>query len=265
MRARKAKRQTETPEDRFQDKLMEECRINPGMMVKVERMPQGSMKYYRVRYIPASLLEVGQLELCLRSLWGEGPCLLRFVDETREPLEEYGSMWIDLGDYDDIDDRLEEAEAEVMMALIEAQNENQLDKTIAACQALANLMSTRRGAFSKLTPATQDALKRSIKIPRSDDINVIRESMRLMSEAQNQEHQRTMKQRADAVKQLLDALPVEVQAALQAQGIECQTQTEQVSQGSSLPLGDCPPPFAGLSLERLQGLGEPQDRGEDDQ
>ena len=78
-----------------------------------------------------------------------------------------------------------------------------------------------------------------------------------------------MKQRADAAKQLLDTMPPEVQAALQAQGIECQTQTEPVSQGRQFPLGDCSPPIVGL--ERLnthgifQGLGKPQDRGEDDQ
>lgn len=271
MRARKAKKRPETPEHRFRRKLMEECRIVPGMMVKAERMPQGSMEYYRVRYIPASVLEVSELDFCLQSLWGEGSCLLRFVDEARQPMDEYGSMWIHLGDYDDLDDRLEEAQVEVIMALSEAQNENQPDKTIAASQGWANLMPTGRSAFSKLTPATLDALRRYIESVCSNDSNAIHETIRMMSEMREQEYQRTMKQQTDAVKQFLDTMPVEVQAALQAQGTQCQTQTEPVSQGSRFPLGDCSPPIAGPSLERLntrgilQGLGKPQDRGADDQ
>lgn len=270
MRARKAKKRPETPENRFQDKLMEECRINPGMMVKAERMPQGSMSGYRLIYIHASQLDPRHLETCLRTLCGSGSCLLRFVDETRQPLDEYGSLWIHFGGYDDVDDKLEEAQAEAMMALLEPPNENQLDKTIALCQAFANL-PTQRGAFSKLTPAIQDALKRSIEIPRADGNKVIHETKRMISEMREQEYQRIMKQRADAVKQLLDTMPVELQAALQAQGVECQAQTEPVSQGNMFPLGDCSQPIVGPSLERLntrgilQGLGKPQDRGEDDQ
>ncbi len=115
MRARKAKKRPETPEDRFQDKLMEECRKNPGMMVKAERMPQGSMSGYRLIYIHASQLDPRQLDTCLRTLCGSGSCLLRFVDETRQPLDEYGSLWVHLGGYDDVDDKLEEARDAAIM------------------------------------------------------------------------------------------------------------------------------------------------------
>jgi len=254
MRARKAKKQPEIPADRFWRKLSAEHGKRHGMVVKAERMPQGSMEYYRVRYIPASQLEIGQLELYLRSLWGEGSCFLRFVDEKRQPLDQYGGIWVHLGYYDDLDDRLEEAQAEVTIALLEAQNEqneNQLEKTIATCQALVNLTPTRGNAFNKLAPAMQDALRRSMQRERPDSIEAMHETMKLISEVREQEHQRIMKQQADAAKQFLDSMPPEVQAALQAQGLECQTPEEPA--GRQFTPENCSQPIVGLQRLKIRG------------
>ena len=97
MRSKKRRKQSETPELRFRRKLIEEYGKMPGMMVKAERMGQGSMERYQVKYVHASQLDARDLEICLQAYWGSGTCLLRFVDETHQPWDEYGSMWMDLG------------------------------------------------------------------------------------------------------------------------------------------------------------------------
>jgi len=277
MCARKAKKRLEPPETIFRRKLTVENRKTPGMMVKAERMAQGSMADYCVKYVHASQLDPRHLDTCLRTLFGSGSCLLRFVDETRQPLDEYGTLWIHFGGYDDLDDRLEEAQAEVIMALLEAQmeeKENQLDKTMAFIQTCVNLRSTQRSAFSRLAPATVNALKRSMQNARPDNSKVLHETMRQMSEMRDKEQQRILKQRADVAQQLQTALaPImaEMQAALQAQEVECETQSDPISQEPPFPPGDCSPPIVRLPLQRLNingilhGLGKIQGKEEDDQ
>lgn len=117
MRERKRRKRSETPETIFRNKLIQEHGQNPGMMVKAERMAQGRMADYGVRYVHASQLDPGQLERNLKALWGGGSCLLRFVDSTRQPLDDFGALWIHLMDYDDLDDRLDEARSAANVVL----------------------------------------------------------------------------------------------------------------------------------------------------
>lgn len=102
-----------------------------------------------------------------------------------------------------------------------------------------------------------DALRRSMQNTRPDSIESIHETMKLISEVREQEHQRVTKQKADAVKQFLDSMPPEVQAALKAQGLGCQTPEEPA--GHQFPRGDCSPPIVGPSLQRLKTHGNRED------
>ena len=272
MRSKKRRKRPETPELCFRRKLMEEYRKTPGMTVKAERMAQGGMWRYRVEYVHASHLDPRQLEMQLRALWGDGSCLLRFVDETRQPLDEFGGVWIDLGDYDDLDDRLEEAQFAANMATLKMVAEMKKKSSDTEMAVLAKLVSlTGNIRRSRPDPALLDAFKRSMNTPRSDGGEVTLETARMIGEMRNQEYQLIMKQRADAAEQLQTALAAAIteMQTLQAQELECETQTELVGQGRRFPLEDCSPPIVGLSRMKtkgiLQGLDKFQDRGEDDQ
>ncbi len=229
MRTRKEKKRSETPEAIFRRKLRAEYRKAPGVMVKVEHIPQGSMADYQIKYIHASQLDPRYLDMCLLELYGSGSCLLRFVDETRQPLDDYGTLWVHLGNYDDLDDRLEEAHAEVIITFLNAQAD----------------LRQRGSTFRNLTPAMQDALERSIE---RDDGKVMLETMKKIGEMQNQERKRIMEQRADTAKKLqtaLDSMMAEIQETLQAQKSECETQAEPASQGRQFPPADYSPPTVG--------------------
>lgn len=276
MRVKKRQKLPESPEIIFRNKLNQEHRENPGMMIKMERMAQGRMTDYRLRYVHASLLDPRQLEICLKELWGGGSCLLRFVDETRQPLDEFGALWIHLMGYDDLDDRLEGAQFAANMAILAMtaeMNQKSMDSGMANLTILAGLAEKNRR--NKSNSRMIDALKRSIESAPPDDGKVMHETMKLISEMRNQQHQQILKQRADVAQQLQTALaPImaEMQAALQAQELECQMPAEPVSQEHQLfPPGDCSRPIVGLPLQRLktheilQGLGKSQDKKEDDQ
>ena len=160
------------------------------------------------------------------------------------------------------------ATVKIKMDMEQSKRDTEMDSLTVLAGLAGNIRRNR------INPGMFDALKRSIESARPDDSKVMYGAMKLISEAQNQEHQRTMEQQADAAQQLQTALaPIvaEMQATLQAQELECETAAEPVSQERQFPPEDCSRPIVGLKLQRLetrdilQGLGKPQNGKEDDQ
>ena len=275
MRSRKGRKRSETPELRFRRKLTEEYMKAPGMMVKVERMPQGSMAHYRVQYVHASQLDPRDLEIQMQEYLGSGTCLLRFVDETRQPLDEHGSMWIFLGHHDDLEDRLEKAQFATNITVLKSmavakQKSRDADMEYAAILPALIGKIRRNRSDARLV----DVLKRSMNAPRRDNSEAVSQAVKATNEMREQENQRIVQQRAETAKQLptlLDPIVTKMQEALQGQEVECEIQVEPVEQGHQFRQEDGLSLVAGLSLQRLKAdcvvrsLRKPQEQEEDDQ
>ena len=129
----------DTPEKLFRMKLWEEHRKAPGMTVKVERMPQGSMKNYAVHYVSAcNIIDVRNMESYIQGWLGDGEYLLRFVDDKRRPRDEFGSLWIRVAF--ELMDEFEAQKAEAEVELVKAYLEFQKLQIKAAPRAVAELM-----------------------------------------------------------------------------------------------------------------------------
>jgi len=131
-RRRKQHRQPDTPEERFRIKLLEECRKRPGMTLKIEKMPQGSMRNHKVRYIPAGSIDFRYLEEQIAGLLGNGSFFVRFVDEGGQPLKEYGYMWLHLAHAhaeftgETVETDMQKAQIQMMQAYREWCHQNRL-------------------------------------------------------------------------------------------------------------------------------------------
>ena len=66
------------------------------MTVRIERMPQGKMRNYVVKYVSACNLSFPDMDRYIYTWMGNGEFFLTFVDDSGKPLNEFGSMWVRL-------------------------------------------------------------------------------------------------------------------------------------------------------------------------
>ena len=113
--------QDDSEDHRFRKKMWEESHNSPGMMVRIERLPNGAMSHHMVEYCPAGHLDLASLELHLRDCFGVGDYVLYFVDERGHRAKEFGSLWLSVGDLygDEPDTAMEEVESRFTRAFEE--------------------------------------------------------------------------------------------------------------------------------------------------
>ena len=117
------KEKFQSPEEIFRTKLWAECHKAPGLTVKIEKVPRGSMSNHKVEYISACSLDALHIESYLQRWLGDGDYLLKFVDENCCPLEEFGNLWISLAfeSCDEFEVEMAEARVELVKARMELQ------------------------------------------------------------------------------------------------------------------------------------------------
>ncbi len=151
MSRRRKRNASDDPSERFRLTFWQAVRNKSRAMVKIERMPQGSMRNHMVIYMRAceiDEMELPYIEEVIQGWFGDGVYALEFVDEERRPLREFGSMWIYLTDADDALARREsEAEAELLIAMLEHTNRRNIsavNDTLAIAKSMIDLSNSMR-------------------------------------------------------------------------------------------------------------------------
>ena len=154
MSRRRKKIASDDPSERFRPMLWQAVHNKSRAMVKIERMPQGSMSNHMVTYMRAweiNETELPYIERIIQGGFGNGVYALEFVDEERRSLREFGKMWIYPTDADDpLDRRESKAEVELLKAVLEYGDRRNMaarNDTIAMLKSiteLANVMNKGR-------------------------------------------------------------------------------------------------------------------------
>jgi len=154
MSRRRKRNASDDPSERFRLMFWQAVRNRSRAMVKIERMPQGSMSNHMVTYMRAYEInetELPYVEEVIQGGFGNGVYALEFVDEERRSLREFGRMWIYPTDADDpLDRRESKAEVELLEAALEHTNRRNIsaaNDTLAIAKSmieLGNMMSKGR-------------------------------------------------------------------------------------------------------------------------
>jgi len=126
---RRKKNYDNDPVADFMELMREEFRSDPGLHLRVERIPQGLMVDHLVRYIPVNQIEVHQgIESQIKRWFHEGCYNLTIVDLELNPLKNVRSLWINIGMGDmrnGVEKRRTRAEKKLVGAIIELNVEEQ--------------------------------------------------------------------------------------------------------------------------------------------
>jgi len=143
----------------FMRLMREELKSEPGLHLRVERIPQGLMADHLVRYIPVNQIELEQGIESQIKRWFHGGCYnLTLADIELEPLENIRSLWIDIaGDMrSGFEKRKTRTEKKLAGAIIEHRLEEDKNTTkqtknlLDICQTMTNFFVESNLISSKL-------------------------------------------------------------------------------------------------------------------
>lgn len=282
--------------------LYQQASKHPGAMLKIERMPQGTMQNRMVTYVPAYRMNIQRgisgMEEEISQAWGGGTYTLAIVDEERRPLTDMGNLWlsvaytIDEAPEDELEIKKNKATGELLVAVVEHSlaRTKQLQKDrIDHVKVVAQFMENSRKEQGEMAAMTTGMIL-TLALRRRNNQRT-QTFLKAIAHMKSSAQQQSAEQRAAAANQIQQLVQEWIQQSGQPAGqqpvpqmgsttLDAQTQREpqpSISQSGPqhtsnmwmrpMPLAFAPPGAkGGISVqETSKSTEDDQDTGKDDE